>query len=318
MQFSSLIPVKWMAEFINAEIKGNSNINVSGINELHKAEQGDIVFVDHPKYYDKCLQSNASFIIINKNIDIPDNKTLLIVPDPFEAYSKIVNHFRPFEPAQKMISGSATIGEGTTIYPSAFIGNHVSIGKNCIIYPNVSVMDHCIIGDNVIIQPNTVIGSDAFYYNSKKDRDIWYKRMPSCGRVILEDNVEIGSGCTIDRGVSHDTVIGKGTKFDNMIHIGHDTVIGKNCLFAANVIIAGVVTIKDGVTIWGGCIINKTLTIGENSILLARTGVSSELEGNKTYWGAPAQEAGIIKRELVWIKRIPQMWEMLKKMKSEK
>lgn len=313
MQFSSPVPLQWIAEFIGAKLKGNTDGHATGINEIHKVEEGDLVFVDHPKYYDKCINSDASFIIINKDTAVPEGKALLIVDDPFEAYSKIINHFRPFEASAKMISETAKIGEGTIIYPSAFIGNHVSIGKNCIIYPNVSIMDHCIIGNNVIIQPGTVIGSDAFYYNAKKDREIWYKRMPSCGRVILDDDVEIGSGCTIDRGVSHDTKIGKGTRFDNLIHIGHDTVIGKNCLIAANVVIAGVVTIKDGVTLWGGVIINKTLTIGENAVLLGRTGVGTDLEGNKTYWGAPAQEAGIIKRELVWIKRIPQMWEMLTK-----
>lgn len=170
-------------------------------------------------------------------------------------------------------------------------------------------MDHCVIGNNVVIQPGTVIGGSAFYYNSKKNRELWYKKMPDCGRVVIEDHVEIGSCCTIDRGVSHDTVIGRGTKMDNMIHIGHDTVIGKNCLLAANVVIAGVVTIKDGVTLWGQVIINKTLTIGENAVLLGRTGVGQDLEGNKTYWGAPAQEAGLARRELVWIKRIPELWE---------
>lgn len=316
MQFSTPVPVQWIAEFVGAKLKGNKHGSATGINELHKVEHGDLVFVDHPKYYDKCINSDASFIIINKETVVPEGKALLIVDDPFEAYSKIVNHFRPLEPSAKMISDTAKIGEDTTIYPSVFIGNHVTIGKNCIIYPNVSIMDHCIIGNNVIIQPGTVIGSDAFYYNGKKDREVWYKRMPSCGRVILEDDVEIGSGCTIDRGVSHDTVIGRGTKFDNLIHIGHDTVIGKNCLFAANVVVAGVVTIKDGVTIWGGAIISKTLTIGENAVLLGRTGVVGDLEGNKTYWGTPAQEAGIIKRELIWIKRIPQMWEMLTKRSS--
>jgi len=170
-------------------------------------------------------------------------------------------------------------------------------------------MDHCIIGDNVVIQAGTVIGSDAFYYNTKKDRENWYKRMPSCGRVIIDNDVEIGSGCTIDRGVSHDTKIGQGTKMDNMIHIGHDTVIGKNCLIAANVVIAGVVTIEDGVTLWGQVIINKTLTIGENAVLLGRTGVGSDLPGNKVYWGAPAQDAGMERRQLVWLKRIPELWE---------
>ncbi len=309
MQFPSPVSLQWVAEFIGAKLLGNINANATGINEIHKVEHGDLVFVDHPKYYEKCINSAASFIIINKEAPIPEGKALLIVDNPFEAYCKIANHFRPFEGAVKTKSDTAIIGEGSFIYPTAFIGNHVSIGKNCIIHPNVSVMDYCVIGDNVIIQSGTVIGSDAFYYNTKKDREVWYKKMPSCGRVIIEDDVEIGSGCTIDRGVSHDTRIGKGTKFDNLIHIGHDTVIGKNCLFAASVVVAGVVTIKDGVILWGGVIVNKTLTIGENAVLLGRTGVSSDLEGNKTYWGAPAQEAGIVKREMIWVKRIPQLWE---------
>ncbi len=309
MQFPSPVSLPWIAEFIGAKLIGNIEVPATGINEIHKVEKGDLAFVDHPKYYDKCLNSAASFIIINKETGVPDGKALLIVDNPFEAYCKIVNHFRPFEPANKMISDSAVIGEGSFVYPGAFIGHHVQIGKNTIVYPNASIMDYCILGDRVVIQAGTVIGSDAFYYNGKKDRDIWHKRMPSCGRVIIEDDVEIGSGCTIDRGVTHNTKIGKGTKMDNMIHIGHDTVVGKNCLFAANVVIAGVVTIEDGVTLWGQVIINKTLTIGENAVLLARTGVGGDLEGNKTYWGAPAQEAGMERRELVWIKRIPELWE---------
>jgi UDP-3-O-[3-hydroxymyristoyl] glucosamine N-acyltransferase len=309
MQFPSPVSVQWVADFIQAKTIGNDKGNATGINELHKVEPGDLVFVDHPKYYDKCINSPASFIIINKETAVPEGKALLVVENPFEAYCKIVNHFRPFTASTKLISESAVIGEGSTVFPSAFIGHHVHIGKNCIIHPQVSILDHTIIGDNVIIQSGTVIGSDAFYYNTKKDREVWYKKMPSCGRVVIEDDVEIGSGCTIDRGVSHDTKIGKGTKMDNLIHIGHDTVIGKNCLFAANVVIAGVVTIEDGVTLWGQVIVNKTLTIGANAVLLGRTGVGGDLEGNKTYWGAPAQEAGLERRELVWIKRIPELWE---------
>ncbi len=309
MQFPSPVSVKWIAEFIQATLLGNTTGSATGINEIHKVETGDLVFVDHPKYYSKCINSAASFIIINKEAAIPEGKALLVVDNPFEAYCKIVNHFRPFEPAVQPISDSAVIGEGSFIYPNTFIGHHVSIGKNCIIYPNVTIMDHCVVGDDVIIQSGTVIGSDAFYYNTKKDRPIWYKKMPSCGRVVIENNVQIGAGCTIDRGVSHDTRIGAGTRFDNLIHIGHDTVIGRNCLFAANVVVAGCTTIKDGVTIWGGAIVNKTLTIGENAVLLARTGVAGDLEGNKTYWGAPAREAGTVQREMVWIKRIPELWE---------
>ena len=314
MQFPSPVSIKWIASFIDATIIGNDTLAATGINELHKVEKGDLVFVDHPKYYETCINSAASFIIINKLTECPEGKALLIVENPFEAYCKIVNHFNPFTPSTKPISDSAVVGEGTFIYPGSFIGNRVIIGINCIIHPNVSIMDNCIIGNNVVIQAGTVIGSDAFYYNGKKDREIWYKKMPSCGRVIVKDFAEIGANCTIDRGVSNDTIIGEGTKFDNLIHIGHDTVIGKNCLFAAQVIVGGCVEIKDGVTLWGQVVVNKTLTIGENAVVLGKAGVVGSIEGNKTYWGTPAQDASIAKRELVWIKRIPQLWEKVMKL----
>lgn len=309
MQFPSPVSIQWIAELINAKLSGNTGGQATGINEIHKVETGDLVFVDHPKYYDKCINSAASFIIINKEVDVPEGKAILVVDNPFEAYCTIVNHFRPFEPSSKMISDSAVIGEGTFIYPGAFIGNHVCIGKNCIIYPNVTIMDHCLIGDHVIIQPGTVVGGSAFYYNSKKDREVWFKKMPDCGRVIIEDHAEIGSGCTIDRGVSSDTIIGKGTKMDNMIHIGHDTVIGKNCLIAAQVGIAGVVTLKDGVTLWGQVGVSKTLTIGENAVIYAQSGVGGDLEGGRSYFGSPVQDAKVKTKELVWVKRIPELWE---------
>ncbi len=294
---------------MKAELLGNTHGEATGINEIHKVEKGDLVFVDHPKYYDKCLQSEATFIIINtKNVSIPEGKALLVVENPFEAYSSIIQHFRPFEPAVKMISDSAVIGENTVVYPGVFIGHHVTIGKNCIIHSGTQILDHCVIGNNVIIQAGSVIGSDAFYYNTKKDREVWYKRMISCGRVVLEDDVEVGANCTIDRGVSNDTLIGKGTKIDNLVHIGHDTVVGKNCLFAAQVGIAGATIIEDGVILWGQVGVSKTLTIGKNAVVLAQSGVPSSLEGGKTYFGYPAEDASLKRRELVWIKRIPELW----------
>jgi UDP-3-O-[3-hydroxymyristoyl] glucosamine N-acyltransferase len=194
-----------------------------------------------------------------------------------------------------------------------FIGNHVAIGSNCIVHPNVSIMDHCIIGNNVIIQAGTTIGSDAFYYNTKKDRDVWYKKMPNCGRVLIADDVEIGAGCTIDRGVSHDTVIGKGTKIDNMVHIGHDTIVGENCLFAAQVGIAGATTIGNGVILWGQVGVSKTITIGDNAVLMAQSGTAKSLDANKSYFGSPAEDAREKMKELVWIKRIPELWEKFRK-----
>ena len=309
MRFEKPVPVSWIAEFIGAKLIGNNEGKAIGINEIHKVEHGDIVFVDHPKYYDTCIHSAATFIIIDKETTYPAGKTLLIVDDPFESYRKLVNHFRPFQPSMRMISDSSTIGSDTVVMPNAYIGNHVTIGNNCIVHPNVTILDHCIIGNNVIIQAGTVIGSDAFYYNKKTNRAVHYKKMNSCGRVIVEDFVEIGAGCTIDRGVSGDTVIGAGTKMDNAVHIGHDTIIGKNCLFAAQVGIAGATTIEDEVILWGQVGISKTLTIGKGAVLYAQSGVPASLEGGKNYFGSPAIDAKEKMKELVWIKRIPQLWE---------
>ena len=310
MKFPDPVSLQWIATLIGAEVVGDANAKASGINEIHRVQAGDLVFVDHPKYYNKCLESEASFIIINnKNVAVPAGKALLVTDEPFEAYLKIVQHFRPFVPSQKAISDTAIIGSDSVIMPGAFIGNNVTIGNNCIIHPNVCIMDYCTVGNNVIIQAGTVVGSDAFYYNTRKDRPVWYKRMVSCGHVAIEDDVEIGAGCTIDRGVTAETRIGAGTKIDNMVHIGHDNMIGKNCLFAAQVAIAGGTTIENGVVLWGQVGVSKTLTIGANAVGLAQSGVGQDLPGGKAYFGSPAEDALSKKRELVWVKRIPELWK---------
>ncbi|RYG34756.1 MAG: UDP-3-O-(3-hydroxymyristoyl)glucosamine N-acyltransferase [Chitinophagaceae bacterium] len=309
MRFETAVPVTEIARLIGAEILGNKEGMATGINEIHKVEAGDLAFVDHPKYYKKCIQSAASFIIINQPAPFPEHKALLVVEQPFEAYLTIVNHFRPFQPSLRQISSNAVIGKDTVIMPGAYIGNHVTIGNNCVIHPNVVVLDHCSIGDAVVIQAGTVIGSDAFYYNKKTSRDIHYKKMLSCGRVLIEDGVEIGANCTIDRGVTSDTVIGAGTKMDNLVHIGHDTVIGKNCLLAAQVGVAGATTIEDEVILWGQVGVSKTLTIGKGAEVYAQSGVPASIEGGKKYFGSPVEDALTKKKEFVWIKRIPQLWE---------
>ncbi len=238
-----LIPsktLKEIASLIGCEFEGSPDFPVTGINEIHKVEKGDLTFVDHSKYYDKALASAATTIIINKRVPCPENKALIFSENPFRDYNKLTLHFRSFEKANAQISSTARIGEGTVLQPGVFVGNHVTIGKNCIIHANASIYDHSEIGDNVIIHSGTVIGSDAFYFKKENDN---YLKWNSCGRVVIHKNVEIGANCTIARGVSGDTVIGEGTKMDCLVHVGHDTVIGKNCLFAAQVGISGVVII---------------------------------------------------------------------------
>lgn len=311
MQFQQPVPVQWLADFTGAELIGNKEQNATGINEIHKVTRGDISFVDFEKYYNTCLNSAATVIIINKTVPCPEGKTLLVTADPFTAYVKIVNHFRPFEPADKMISVTAVIGAGTIIQPGVFIGNHVTIGSNCLIHPHVTIYDHSVIGDNVVIHAGAVIGADAFYFKRRKDREVQYDKLVSCGRVIIEHDVEIGACTTVDKGVSGDTIIGAGTKFDNHVHIGHGAVIGKNCLFAAGVGIGGKAIIEDEVILWGQVGVSKDLTIGKGAIVLAQSGVPSSLEGGKTYFGSPVGEAKPKMRELGWIKRIPEMWEKI-------
>lgn len=312
MNFESPKTLKEICELLNADFEGNPEHVITGINEIHKVESGDISFVDHPKYYDKCLSSAATTIIINKRVPCPEGKALIFTDDPFGAYNFIVRFFRPFQEIKGMISPSASIGEGTVIQPGVVIGNHVKIGKDCLIHPNVTIYDYCEIGDRVVIQANAVIGGDAYYF---KKRESGFEKMLSCGRVILEDDVEIGVACTIDKGVSGDTIIGAGTKFDNQVHIGHDTVVGKNCLFAAQVGVAGVTTIEDDVILWGQVGVSKDLTIGKGAIVLAKSGVDKSLKGGKIYFGAPVSEAREKWKEMAYMKRLP---EIIKEINQQK
>ncbi len=301
--------LKGISEMINAEFDGDPDFIISGFNEIHMVQPGDLTFVDHPKYYEKALHSKATTILINKKVERPEGKTLLFSSDPFSDYMKLVKRFSPFVPAKKMISDSAKIGEETIIQPGTFIGENVMIGKNCLIHANVSIYDHTVIGDDVIIHSGTIIGADAFYFQKRKDKTLKFE---SCGRVILKDHVEIGANCTIDRGVSGDTIIDEYTKFDNHIQIGHDTFVGKRCLFASGVLIAGVTHIGNDVILWGQVVINKDLVIGDGAVVLATSGVGSNLEGNKTYFGAPAEIATKKWREIALIKRLPELFQKIK------
>jgi UDP-3-O-[3-hydroxymyristoyl] glucosamine N-acyltransferase len=309
MKFDSPQTLKNIAGLIKARFVGDPDFVVSGINEIHMVEPGDLTFVDHPKYYTKALTSKATTILINKQVEPPSGKALIISDHPFDDYIFLVSTFRPFEKALSAISPSAVIGEGTVIQPGAFVGNHVTIGKNCIIHANASIYDHCVIGNNVIIHSGAVIGADAYYFQRRPEG---YKKLESCGRVILEDNVEVGALTSIDKGVSGDTIISFGTKFDNHVQVGHDTYIGKNCLIGAFCAIAGVTRIEDDVILWASVLINKDLVIGKGAVLLAGSGTDKSLEGGKTYWGIPAIEARRKWREVAALKMLPDILQKLK------
>ena len=301
MKFKIPQTLQQIASLLEVDFIGDNNFEILGINEIHVVEKGDIVFVDHPKYYDKALNSAATTILINKEVDCPEGKSLLISDDPFRDFNKITKYYNPFIASTVSISDSSIIGEGTIIQPNVFIGNNVVIGKNCVIHPNVAIYDNSIIGNNVTIHANTVLGGDAFYY---KNRPEGFDKLISGGRVVLEDNVDLGASCTIDKGVTGDTTIGKGTKIDNQVHVGHDTKIGKKCLIASQTGIAGCVIIEDEVTIWGQVGTNSGITIGKGAIILGQTGVTKSVAGGKSYFGTPISESREKLKEMAEIKRI--------------
>lgn len=301
MKFPRIYSLKEIAELIDVKYIGPSNFSISGFNEIHVVEEGDIVFVDHPKYYDKALKSKASVVLINKEVVCPPGKALLLSKDPFTDFNKLTNFFMPFNPANDAISTSAVIGKNSIIQPNVFIGDNVIIGDNCIIHPNVSIYDNCVIGNHVTIHSGSVLGADAFYY---KKRIEGYDKLISGGSVLIEDNVDIGALCTIDRGVTAITTVKKGTKLDNQVQVGHDTIIGENCLIAAQTGISGCVVIENDVTLWGQVGTNSGITIGKGAVILGQTGVTKSVEGGKTYFGTPVEESRKKLKEIIELKQL--------------
>ncbi|MAM28830.1 MAG: UDP-3-O-(3-hydroxymyristoyl)glucosamine N-acyltransferase [Flavobacteriaceae bacterium] len=308
MKFNPQQTLQDIATILDCDFVGDADFPVLGMNEIHVVQPGDIVFVDHPKYYDKALQSPATIILINKVVDCPKGKALLVSDDPFRDFNKLTNHFNPFQMARAVIADSAKIGKNTVIQPNVFIGNNVTIGDGCLIHPNVTIYDNTTIGNNVTIHAGTVLGSDAFYYKNRPEK---FDKLLSGGHVVIADHVDIGALCTIDKGVTAATTIGEGTKLDNQVHVGHDTVIGKRCLIASQVGIAGCVLIEDFVTIWGQVGITSGVTIGEKAIISAQSGVSKSLPGHKSYFGTPADDFRKKYKELASIRLIPDIIEKL-------
>lgn len=285
MTFKSPQTLKAIAELIGAKYVGDENFQIFGTNEIHRVKKGEIVFVNHPKYYDKALHSEATIILIDKEVACPEGKALLVSDDPFRDFNKINDHFTGIQTFETT-GNNLSIGENCKIHSSVIIGNDVKIGDNCMIFPNVVIGDRTEIGNNCVIQSGTVLGGDAFYYNKNAEG---FRKMLSVGNVIIENNVEIGNLCTIDRGVTDSTIIGAGSILDNQIQIGHDTVIGKKVLIASQTGIAGCCIIEDEVTIWGQVGIASGVTIESGTVLLAKCGVNRNLKKG-TYFGPIAEE----------------------------
>lgn len=299
MTFNQPQTLKSIADLVGARYVGEADFPVFGTNEIHRVRAGDIVFVNHPKYYDKALNSAATVILIDREVACPQGKALIISEDPFRDFNLINTHFtRIYNFAEQL--HDIEVGDDTQIHPSVVIGNDVKIGKNCILFPNVVLGDRTVIGDNVIIQSGTVLGGDAFYYRKLNGN---FDRLISVGNVVIEDNVEIGNNCTIDRGVTDSTVIGEGSVLDNQIQIGHDTIIGKKVLIASQTGIAGCCIIEDEVTIWGQVGMASGVRVENGTVLLAKCGVNRDLKKG-TYFGPIAEEFKQYLRKEVKLKNL--------------
>lgn len=309
MKLQSPITLEQVANYLGAPFVGDPNLEISGLNEIHKIGPGDLTFVDFHKYYDRALQSEAWVVLINADVPCPIGKGLIISDDPFRDYNLLVKRYLNYtfpEPNAFYVHQTSIIHPSAKIGYQAYIGPNVTIGENAIIHPHVTIYRDTIIGNDVIIHANTIIGADAFYF---KKRTTGYDKLISCGRVIIHDEVEIGASCTIDAGVSGDTIIGKGTKLDNQVHVGHGVVIGQNCLFAAQVGIGGKTIIQDEVTLWGQVGVQKDLLIEKGAVVLGQSGVSKSLKGNRVYFGSPAGDAKVRYKELTYLKKLPEFIE---------
>jgi UDP-3-O-[3-hydroxymyristoyl] glucosamine N-acyltransferase len=332
MKLSQPSTLEAVSDILHTLFVGNPQHPITGFNEIHFVEAGDVTFVDVEKYYQKALESAATTIIINKEVPCPEGKALILHPEPFSAYNQLTEYFQPrhaLHVASEAILGKNTkigrnvifgehvqIADNVEIGHNSVIGANVKIGKNTIIYPNVTINENCEIGENCCINAGTVIGGEAFYF---KSRPFEKEKLLTKGRVIIKNHVDIGANCTIDRGVSADTVIGEYTKLDNLIQVGHDTVIGKRCIIAAQVGIAGCVVIEDEVILWGQVGINKDLRIGKGAVLFGKTGVMSSLEGGKKYLGMIANDIRQVLRQEATMRKLPDLVQRIEAfLKKEK
>ncbi len=318
MKFPQPILVEELIRIIGQPVVriGSFDGPLTGLNEFHSVEPGDVTFVDCDKYVNRILQSQATAIITNqKNVECPEGKVILLVDDPLMGYLNVVHSYRAYSPQNSMIHPDAVIGLGTVIEPNVFIGKNVTIGKNCIIHANVSIYDDTEIGDHVIIHSNTTIGADACYFQRRADG--WLK-LDSCGSTYIGNDVEIGCNCCIDKGVSGMTYIGDGTKFDNLVQVGHDTHIGKRVLLGAQSGIAGCTYIDDDCRIWAKSCVNKDLYIAKNTVLYACSAIDkSVMEENQTLFGLPAIDAKTKWREMAYIRKLSMLFEEVNALKKE-
>ena len=322
-----------LAREIGATFKGDPSIILKGVAPVEKAEVGDLTFLTNPRYAATIAHTKASVILTDKVI--PDvDKAFLLSPNPYATLAKVIGLFSP--PSKRpigiqagavvdslaevaasasiaagvVIERGARVGAGTIIYPGVFIGENATIGENCLIYSNVTIREDCVVGNRVILQPGAVIGGDGFGF--AKD-GLEYRKIPQVGNVIIEDDVELGANVCVDRAVLGSTVIGKGSKLDNLVQIAHNVVLGANSVIAAQTGIAGSTQVGNNVLMGGQVGLAGHLKIGDHVTLATRTGVMEDIPEKGVYWGSPSAKMAEEMKNVAAYRQLP---ELIKRIRS--
>lgn len=327
-----------IADFIKGEIVGKPDIAITGISGIKEAKKGDITFLANPKYASLMHTTKASAIITSKDIN-NSSKTLIRTDNPSLAFARVVALVAPdktnhpdgihataiISPKAKLgknvsigaytvVEDHAKIGDGTAVYGGCYIGHHSRIGNNCLIYPHVSIREGIEIGNRVIIHSGAVIGSDGFGFATVKGVQ---EKIPQIGTVSVEDDVEIGANVTIDRARFDKTIIGKGTKIDNLVQIAHNVVIGENCIIVAQAGISGSTTLGKKVILAGQAGLVGHINIGDGSIVAAQAGVTKSIPPNTKVSGYPAKPHDSAKRVNACLQRLPELYKKIKEMEEK-
>jgi UDP-3-O-[3-hydroxymyristoyl] glucosamine N-acyltransferase len=338
-----------IAEKIGGILKGNAQAEVYALDDLKGERENALSFIGEPSYLKLLQQSRAKIILVEENLDIPkieelfltDGKACIVVKGAYLAFIKLIRIFYPesSDPLsrknipERLIADDAETGEGTIIYPNVFIDAKVKIGKNsvlypgvvlmkgtsvgdeCILYPNVVVYENSIIGNRVVIGGSTVIGSDGFGFIENNGKRI---KIPHVGRVVIEDEVEIGSNTSIDRGTIGDTLIKSRTKIDNLVQVAHNCIIGEDCVLCGMVGLSGSTVLENGVIMAAGSGTKGHMTIGEKSVVTARTSVTKDLAPGSEVKGYPARPLSEELKIQMLLGKLPDIYERLKALEKER
>jgi UDP-3-O-[3-hydroxymyristoyl] glucosamine N-acyltransferase len=314
------LTLKELAERIGAEPVGDPALVIHSAHTLEEAGPGQLSFLANPKYAPQLETTRASAVVVAPSVT-SNRLALLKAKDPYYAFMQAVvalHGYRKHPHAgvhpEAHVDPSATVGEGSILYPGVFVGPRAKIGRDCVLYPNVVVYEDCVLGDRVTLHAGTSVGHDGFGYATQKGE---HHKIPQAGNVVIEDDVEIGANCSVDRATLGSTVIGRGTKFSNAVTIGHGSKVGAHCLFVAQVGLAGSVSVGHHVTMAGQVGIAGHLKIGDNVMIGAQSGVAADVPEQTTVMGSPAMPAGQTKRAWAVMAKLPELAARVRRLEGQ-